>query len=189
LSLLDKLILGEKWKTGSSFGTNLAMPSNPLCYDPKTSSENFPQLKKKMGSSVLEHAVKVHSSTNFDIVSTLFGHFSLSSHCHPFVILLQVRKPYTITKQRERWMEEEHNKFLEALKLYGRAWRQIEGIFQVQNEIGSLSLLYTFVLCLTSNSHNRACRHKDGSPDSKPCPEVLHKGAMLTFCSWVVLLS
>ncbi|RAL53010.1 hypothetical protein DM860_016245 [Cuscuta australis] len=39
---------------------------------------------------------------------------------------LKVRKPYTITKQRERWTEEEHNKFLEALKLYGRAWRRIE---------------------------------------------------------------
>ncbi|EFJ10155.1 hypothetical protein SELMODRAFT_29451, partial [Selaginella moellendorffii] len=38
----------------------------------------------------------------------------------------QVRKPYTITKQRERWTEEEHQKFLEALKLYGRAWRRIE---------------------------------------------------------------
>uniref|UniRef100_A0A5B7A9A9 Uncharacterized protein n=1 Tax=Davidia involucrata TaxID=16924 RepID=A0A5B7A9A9_DAVIN len=38
----------------------------------------------------------------------------------------KVRKPYTITKQRERWTEEEHKKFLEALKLYGRAWRRIE---------------------------------------------------------------
>ncbi|KAK1296215.1 Protein LHY [Acorus calamus] len=38
----------------------------------------------------------------------------------------KVRKPYTITKQRERWTEEEHDKFLEALKLYGRAWRRIE---------------------------------------------------------------
>ncbi|XP_027359564.1 protein REVEILLE 7-like isoform X2 [Abrus precatorius] len=37
-----------------------------------------------------------------------------------------VRKPYTITKQREKWTEEEHQKFLEALKLYGRGWRQIE---------------------------------------------------------------
>ncbi|KAG0492047.1 hypothetical protein HPP92_005445 [Vanilla planifolia] len=40
--------------------------------------------------------------------------------------IIKVRKPYTITKQRERWTEEEHNKFLEALKLYGRAWRRIE---------------------------------------------------------------
>ncbi|WOG97455.1 hypothetical protein DCAR_0416795 [Daucus carota subsp. sativus] len=39
---------------------------------------------------------------------------------------LPVRKQYTITKQRERWTDEEHNKFLEAVKLYGRAWRHIE---------------------------------------------------------------
>ncbi|OVA19675.1 SANT/Myb domain [Macleaya cordata] len=38
----------------------------------------------------------------------------------------KARKPYTITKQRERWTEEEHKKFLEALRLYGRAWRRIE---------------------------------------------------------------
>lgn len=39
---------------------------------------------------------------------------------------LKTRKPYTITKQREKWTEAEHEKFLEALKLYGRAWRRIE---------------------------------------------------------------
>ncbi|KAK8554594.1 hypothetical protein V6N13_093574 [Hibiscus sabdariffa] len=41
-------------------------------------------------------------------------------------LLIKTRKPYTITKQRERWTEEEHNRFLEALKLYGRAWQRIE---------------------------------------------------------------
>ncbi|XP_045823577.1 protein REVEILLE 1-like isoform X2 [Trifolium pratense] len=39
---------------------------------------------------------------------------------------LKIRKPYTITKHREKWTDEEHNKFLEAFKLYGRAWRRIE---------------------------------------------------------------
>ncbi|KAF8051193.1 hypothetical protein N665_1781s0001 [Sinapis alba] len=39
---------------------------------------------------------------------------------------LKTRKPYTITKQREKWTESEHEKFVEALKLYGRAWRRIE---------------------------------------------------------------
>lgn len=38
----------------------------------------------------------------------------------------KIRKPYTITKQRERWSDDEHLKFLEALRLYGRAWRKIE---------------------------------------------------------------
>ncbi|XP_010528596.1 PREDICTED: protein REVEILLE 2 [Tarenaya hassleriana] len=39
---------------------------------------------------------------------------------------LKARKPYTITKQREKWTEEEHMKFVDALKLYGRAWRCIQ---------------------------------------------------------------
>jgi hypothetical protein len=39
----------------------------------------------------------------------------------------QARKPYVISKQRERWSDHEHSRFLDALKLYGRAWRRIEG--------------------------------------------------------------
>lgn len=41
-------------------------------------------------------------------------------------LLTKARKPYTITKQRERWTEDEHDRFLEALRLYGRAWQRIE---------------------------------------------------------------
>ncbi|KAF3582348.1 hypothetical protein DY000_02028330 [Brassica cretica] len=41
-------------------------------------------------------------------------------------MFVKTRKPYTITKQRERWTEEEHNRFLDALRLYGRAWQKIE---------------------------------------------------------------
>nr|AKX66326.1 protein LHY [Arabidopsis lyrata subsp. petraea] len=41
-------------------------------------------------------------------------------------LLAKARKPYTITKQRERWTDDEHERFLEALRLYGRAWQRIE---------------------------------------------------------------
>jgi ribonuclease HI len=53
--------------------------------------------------------------------------FGLVSLSDTQSVCLQVRKPYTITKQRERWTEAEHERFLEALKLHGRAWRKIEG--------------------------------------------------------------
>ena len=38
----------------------------------------------------------------------------------------QSRKPYVITKQREKWTDQEHARFLDALRLHGRAWRRIE---------------------------------------------------------------
>lgn len=36
------------------------------------------------------------------------------------------RKPYTLTKQRESWTNEEHARFIKALQLYNRDWKKIE---------------------------------------------------------------
>ena len=44
-----------------------------------------------------------------------------------FPKIVQTRKPYTMTKQRERWTDEEHQRFVEALRIHGRQWRKIEG--------------------------------------------------------------
>ncbi|WOL05736.1 hypothetical protein Cni_G14467 [Canna indica] len=38
----------------------------------------------------------------------------------------KIRKPYTITKSRESWTEQEHDKFIEALQLFDRDWKKIE---------------------------------------------------------------
>ncbi|KAL3642542.1 Protein REVEILLE 8 [Castilleja foliolosa] len=38
----------------------------------------------------------------------------------------KIRKSYTITKSRESWSEEEHDKFIEALQLFDRDWKKIE---------------------------------------------------------------
>ncbi|KAF8402779.1 hypothetical protein HHK36_010869 [Tetracentron sinense] len=49
----------------------------------------------------------------------------------------KVRKPYTITKSRENWSDEEHDKFLEALHLFDRDWKKIEDF------IGSKTVIQT----------------------------------------------
>lgn len=78
----------------------------------------FLDLEMEVNSSGEEAVVKVSS------VMCLLSCNKQGRFYHYFI---QVRKPYTITKQRERWTEAEHKRFLEALKLYGRAWQRIEG--------------------------------------------------------------
>uniref|UniRef100_J3M481 HTH myb-type domain-containing protein n=1 Tax=Oryza brachyantha TaxID=4533 RepID=J3M481_ORYBR len=43
--------------------------------------------------------------------------------------------PYTITRPRERWSGEEHDRFLHALMLFGRDWKRIEGFVATKTAI------------------------------------------------------
>lgn len=38
----------------------------------------------------------------------------------------RARKPYITSRPREKWTEEEHDLFVEALRLHGRQWPKIE---------------------------------------------------------------
>jgi SHAQKYF class myb-like DNA-binding protein len=38
----------------------------------------------------------------------------------------QARKPYVVSRPREKWSEAEHDLFVEALRLFGRSWKAIE---------------------------------------------------------------
>lgn len=90
----------------------------------------------------------------------------------------QVRKPYTITKQRERWTNEEHELFLEALDKYGRAWQSIQGnvtrlAVKLQIALSSTSrdVMPAFVFFLQSTSELKppcksAVMLKSSSPNS-----------------------
>lgn len=79
----------------------------------------------------------------------------------------KVRKPYTITKSRESWTEQEHDKFLEALQLFDRDWKKIEAF------IGSKS-----VIQIRSHAQKYFLKvQKSGSNERVPPPRPKRKAA------------
>ncbi|KAK7820126.1 protein REVEILLE 1 [Quercus suber] len=88
----------------------------------------------------------------------------------------KVRKPYTITKQRERWSEEEHKKFLDALKLYGRAWRRIEEHVGTKNAVQIRSHAQKFFskIARDSNGSNTTSTEPIEIPPPRPKRKPMH---------------
>ncbi|KAM0972220.1 hypothetical protein ACFX2J_019810 [Malus domestica] len=77
----------------------------------------------------------------------------MDTHSSGEDFLVKARKPYSTTKQRERWTEGEHNKFLEALKLYGRAWQRIEERINAASIYPSATAAYLQGMHIDFTSH------------------------------------
>ncbi|GMY23744.1 protein REVEILLE 5 [Fagus crenata] len=79
----------------------------------------------------------------------------------------KIRKPYTITKSRESWTEQEHDKFLEALQLFDRDWKKIEAF------VGSKS-----VIQIRSHAQKYFMKvQKSGTSEHVPPPRPKRKAA------------
>ncbi|KAK8650557.1 hypothetical protein V6N13_140189 [Hibiscus sabdariffa] len=79
----------------------------------------------------------------------------------------KIRKPYTITKSRESWTEQEHDKFLEALQLFDRDWKKIEAF------VGSKT-----VIQIRSHAQKYFLKvQKSGTSEHVPPPRPKRKAA------------
>ncbi|KMT20414.1 hypothetical protein BVRB_1g004090 isoform B [Beta vulgaris subsp. vulgaris] len=87
---------------------------------------------------------------------------SVEDHCK------KVRKPYTITKSRESWTEQEHDKFLEALQLFDRDWKKIEAFVGSKTVIQIRSHAQKYFLKVQKNGSNERV------PPARPKRKAAH---------------
>lgn len=89
----------------------------------------------------------------------------------PVRVQSKTRKPYTISKQREKWTDEEHNKFLEALRLHGRAWQRIQEYIGTKSAVQIRSHAQKFFLKLEKGNGGKSPGHSHDIQIPPPRPK------------------
>ncbi|KAJ7532146.1 hypothetical protein O6H91_14G073900 [Diphasiastrum complanatum] len=89
------------------------------------------------------------------------------AHMSPEEACKKIRKPYTITKSRESWTEQEHERFLEALQLFDRDWKRIEAFISSKTVIQIRSHAQKYFLKV----------QKNGTGEHVPPPRLKRKSS------------
>ncbi|KAF8663059.1 hypothetical protein HU200_055653 [Digitaria exilis] len=74
----------------------------------------------------------------------------------------KARKPYTITKPREKWSADEHGRFLDALLMFGRDWKKIEEHVLTKTTVQVTTTTNRSLKSLTSPPLTRSLNLKGG---------------------------
>jgi len=94
------------------------------------------------------------------------------------------RKPYTVSKQRENWTNDEHSKFLEALKLFDRDWKQIEKFIGTKNVIQIRSHAQKYFLKVQKNNTGERIPPPRAKKKLAPTPQKMSPDVTISI-SWM----
>ncbi|KAM3407537.1 hypothetical protein ACQJBY_001118 [Aegilops geniculata] len=96
----------------------------------------------------------------------------------------KLRKPYTITRPRERWTDDEHERFLHALHIFGRDWKSIEAWWRPRRACRSAATRRSTSSRPRSSASGRACRRRFTLAAPRPSASSRRPTATLTPTCW-----